>query len=137
MRGLAQLERAGAETVVRGEAAARGGTWGGRQQVVFVLALAGIAAAGIAAYLAVTLPAAPPPMLPEISADSPLSDVYSVAADLKRGLDAPPPTPPPEETAALERREMMIWGIKIALAAGGCALFAIGAVLLSGRQRKR
>jgi hypothetical protein len=63
--------------------------------------------------------------------------VYSVAEHLKKGLDAPPPTPPPEETAALERREMMIWGIKIALAAGGCTLFAIGAVLLSGRQRKR
>jgi hypothetical protein len=132
LRGLQQLERVDEEAVVRRRA------WGDRQRVVFVLALVALAALGIAGYLAISLPANPrPPVLPEVTAESPLSEVYAVAQDLKTGLSAPPPLLNPLEQAELLKRGKMIWGIKIALAASLCALAAAGVVLLSGRRQKR
>jgi len=131
LRGLRELERAVAPPATRR-------AWGDRQRVVFVLAVLSLLAVAVAGYLAISLPAdlAPPPPI-EFDADAPLSLALAVHEDLKRGLAPAMPVLSPQERAIEKRRELMTWGIKIALALAGCGLLAAAVVGFAPTRAKR
>ncbi|MEX2114129.1 MAG: hypothetical protein WD845_13140 [Pirellulales bacterium] len=132
LRGLRELEGAAGATAPARRA------WGDRQRVVFGLAVASLVAFAVAGYLALGLPPGPePPAVVEIDQNSPIGMVVAVYDDLKRGLDVDLPAPTLVERAQAQRREMLLWGMRIALALGGIGLVAMTVVLLSGKSQKR
>ncbi len=132
LRGLRELENAKSTTIPEQR------TWGNHQRVVFLLAVASLVAFAIAGFLALRVPPKiePPPPI-EIDQDSPIGLVFAAYDDLKRGLDIAPPALNLYERQAAQRREMLMWGVRIALALGGIGLVATVAVLLSGKSQKR
>jgi hypothetical protein len=131
LRGLDTLERAAAP-------AAPGRTWGDRQRAVFLLVVAALAAASIAGYLALILPADPtPPPPPEIQSDASLAEAVAAYADLKQGLVPPQSVLSPEALQIVKKRELTIWGIKVLLALAGCGLVAAVVVLVLPRPRRK
>ena len=132
LRGLRELETAGSPTVSARRA------WGNRQRVVFLLAVASLVAFAVAGFLALRIPPKiePPPAI-EINQESPMTQVFAAYDELKRGLGVAPPALNLYERQAAQRREMLMWGVRIALALGGIGAVATVAVLLSGKSEKR
>jgi hypothetical protein len=130
-RGLADLERAepGGGTTAR--------VWDNRHRSVFALLVAAVACFGLAAFMALRTPAAIELPVIEITSDTPIGAVFEVYDDLQRGIDVDPPVLSVEGRELRKLRDLLLWGTRIALAAGGiCAVAAI-AVALSGRAQKR
>jgi hypothetical protein len=132
LRGLRELEPAGAA------AAPARGTWENRQRIAFLLAVASLLAIGVAGYLAWRLPPKiEPPQPIEIDQNSSIGMVFMAYDDLKRGLDIAPPELNLYERQAVYHRDMLSWGIRIALVLGGIGAVATVVALLSGKSQKR
>jgi len=132
LRGLRELEQADVPVARRRRA------WGDRHRVVFVLIAASLGACAVAGYLWIALPPKlEPRQLIVIDESTPIGAVYSVYQDLQRGLDVEPPGLSYEDRALGQRRESMLWGIRIALAFAGCGLIAAVVALLSAGAKKR
>jgi hypothetical protein len=131
LRGLSELERA--ESVGRPTR----GDWGNQHRLVFAFVVGAVVCFGFAAFMAVRLPAKIELSVVEIDADTPISTVYEVYYDLQRGVDVDPPTLSIEGREMMKLRELLLWGIRIALAAGGICTAGAIAVMLSGRSQKR
>jgi hypothetical protein len=131
LRGLAELERA--------EPSGRTsrGAWDNRHRVVFAFVVGAVVCFGLAAYMAVKMPAKIELPVITVDANTPILAVYDVYYDLQRGIDVDQPTLTPEGREQVKLRELLLWGIRIVVFAGGiCAATAI-AVMLSGRLQKR
>jgi hypothetical protein len=132
LRGLRELHPADVQ------AAARARAWGDRHRVAFVLIALSLGACAVAGYLWIAIPPSPEPQqLIDVDENTPIGTVYAVYQDLQRGLDVEPPGLNYLERALSERREMMLWGARIALALAGCGTIAAVVVLLSAAARKR
>ncbi len=132
LRGLRQLEQA------ERPAKASRRAWGARHRAAFVLVALSLAAAAAAGYLALNLPPEPAgSALVQIDVNTPIALAVAVSEELKTGLHAGPSMISEEDRIAARHRDLMLWGVKIALALAGCGLVVAGAVLLSGGRKKR
>jgi hypothetical protein len=131
LRGLADLERSEPSGPTTHRA------WDNRHRVIFAFLVGAIASLALAAFMAIRMPAKIELPVVSIDADTPILAVYDVYYDLQRGIDVDPPTLSAEGREQVKLRELLLWGIRIALGVGGiCAVAAI-AVMLSGRSQKR
>lgn len=131
LRGLGELERA------EPAGAAPRGHWGDRQRVAFAFAVGAVLSLGAAAFMAVRMPPKLELAVVEVDTDTPIGDVYDLYLDLQRGIDVDPPQLSMAGRELVKLRELMLWGVRIALAVGGVCTVAMIAVLLSGRPQKR
>jgi hypothetical protein len=131
LRHLRELERAAAPAAGRP-------SWDHRQRVGFVLAVVTLGALAVAGYLALNLPADPTPAIAaEVDQNIAISVAYTAYEDLKRGLEASPPPLSQDDRRTLRRRELLIWGIKIALALAALSIAVAAVGMLSGGRKKR
>jgi hypothetical protein len=135
LRGLRQL------TPEPASAGRRARSWNDRQRVTFVFVVAGLAAAALAGYQAYSLPALPEQgrvegPLPIDQTTSPV-DVYSKFNHLEKGIQPGVKVISPQGKQSLERRALMIWGIRIALTLSACSMVAAAVTLLASRRQNR
>jgi hypothetical protein len=127
LRGLRQLEPAEARPQA-------GRTWGGRQQLAFVLATVAGASLVVAAYLAIQLPVIPePPAWVEVDQNTPTSGLFR---ELQLDLEAGRPRLTPAGRAITDRHDRMLWGIAGATVIGACTGVGAAVVLFGGRQKR-
>lgn len=131
LRHLNQLEPVDAPT-------AGGPAWGDRQRVAFVVSVITLAALCVVGYLALNLPRDPVPRnVDDVTEASTLRASFVAYQDLQKGLAPPAQMLPEEIRQIIHRREMMLWGIKIALALAGCSIAVAVVGMLSGGRKKR
>ena len=134
LRGLRALPQAGGSGI---DKAGTTRAWTDRHRVTFVLAVAALAAGAVAAYLAVIRPQQPTIQLlqtgPSITESTPAEHVYAAFDELQKGISPKTNIITPQAKEAIEQRTKMMWGIRIALGLGACALVAaVASALLPG-----
>lgn len=136
LRGLRALPQAAGSGI---DKAGVTRAWTDRHRVTFVLAVAALAAGAVAAYLTVIRPQQPNIRLlqtgPLITESTPPEYVNAAFDELQKGISPKSNIITPEAKDALEQRTRMMWGIRIALGLGACALVAaVASALLPGRR---
>lgn len=131
LRGLAELERAEPDGRTTRDA------WENRHRVIFAFVVGAVVCFGLAAYMAVRMPAKIELPVIAVDTNTPILAVYDVYYDLQRGIDVDPPTLTPEGREQVKLRELLLWGIRIVLFVGGICTATAIAVMLSGRSQKR